>query len=156
MRILMVCLGNICRSPLAEGILREKLRQKAIAAEVDSAGTATYHAGEKPDRRSQEIAKKYGIDISYQRARHFSVKDFEHFDQIFVMDKHNYHDLMEMAKKPEHKKKVEMIMNVLNSGENIGVPDPYYGGHDGFQVVYDMLDSACNAIAEKIKESKIT
>lgn len=154
MKILMVCLGNICRSPLAEGILKEKLKQKGINAEVDSAGTATYHAGEKPDKRSQEIALKHGIEIAYQRARHFTREDFEYFDKIFVMDKHNYNDVIEMAKTPEHKEKVEMIMNVLNSGENISVPDPYYGGHDGFQIVYNMLDSACNVIAERIEATK--
>lgn len=151
MKILMVCLGNICRSPLAEGILREKLKQKGIDAQVDSAGTASYHEGEKPDRRSQAIAKKHGIDISLQSARQFTNEDFEHFDKIFVMDKHNYNDLVGLAAKPEYKEKVEMILNVLNPGNNNGVPDPYYGGHDGFQKVYDMLDKACSMIAENIE-----
>lgn len=150
MKVLMVCLGNICRSPLAEGILREKLRKRGVAAEVDSAGTAAYHVGEKPDKRSQEIANKHGIDITYQRARQFTKEDFEHFDKIFVMDKHNYNDVLGMVTKPEDKTKVKMILNVLDPGNNRGVPDPYYGGRDGFQIVYDMLDKACDIIVEEI------
>ena len=150
MKVLMVCLGNICRSPLAEGILREKLRKRGVGAEVDSAGTAAYHVGEKPDKRSQEIANKHGIDITYQRARQFTKEDFEHFDKIFVMDKHNYNDVLGMVTKPEDKTKVKMILNVLDPGNNRGVPDPYYGGRDGFQIVYDMLDKACDIIVEEI------
>ncbi len=154
MKILMVCLGNICRSPLAEGILREKLKQKGISAEIDSAGTDSYHIGDKPDKRSQAIAQKHGIDISYQRARQFIADDFDRFDKIYVMDRYNYDDVLFMTEKPKDRKKVEMILNVLDPGNNAGVPDPYYGGRDGFQKVYDMLDRACDIIAEQIEKSE--
>ena len=150
MKILMVCLGNICRSPLAEGILQEKINSRGLRAEVDSAGTAAYHAGEKPDPRSQAIAFKHGIDISKQRARKFEGDDFEQFDKIFAMDTHNFHDIVAMANNQHEAEKVEMILNKVYPGKDRSVPDPYYGGHDGFQKVYNMLNAACEVIAEEI------
>ncbi|MEZ4853805.1 low molecular weight protein-tyrosine-phosphatase [Flavobacterium sp.] len=144
----MVCLGNICRSPLAEGILKSKLPQTNFL--VDSAGTGGWHAGEQPDKRSIAVAKKYGIDISTQKARKFTISDFDTFDFIYVMDKSNYADVLALAKKDHHKKKVTLILNELYSGKNVEVPDPYYGGEDGFEHVYKMLDAVCDVIAKKV------
>ena len=146
---LMVCLGNICRSPLAEGILRHKFNKKGIPVEVDSAGTAAYHAGEPPDYRSQEIARKHGIDLGNQRARKFATVDFDRFDKIYAMDRSNYRDLLSMARNQSDKDKVEMILEVLYPGENRQVPDPYYGGNDGFRHVFRMLDEACEIIVSQ-------
>lgn len=147
-KILMVCLGNICRSPLAEGILQSKLSKNNFL--VDSAGTGGWHSGEHPDKRSVKIAKKYGIDISAQRARQLSVKDFDEFDYIYVMDNSNYKNVMALVPNQKAKSKVKMIMNELFDNENTDVPDPYYGGEDGFENVYQMLDDVCIAIAEKL------
>ncbi len=152
MNILMVCLGNICRSPLAEGILKNKIRMRGLEAEVDSAGTAAYHVGEKPDIRSIEIADKHGIDITHQSARQFEMADFKRFDKIYAMDRHNYDDLVAMARDPIERQKVEMILNVIYPKQNKGVPDPYYGGKDGFINVYNMLDEATEAIVSMIEE----
>ena len=148
--ILMVCLGNICRSPLAEGILNHKFKQIGLSSHVDSAGTAAYHVGERPDARSQDIALKHGIDISDQRARRFRIEDFDHFDAIYVMDSYNYSDILAMARSKQDVEKVHMIMNLLYPEGNKQVPDPYYGGKDGFLNVFKMLDSACDVIVNKI------
>ena len=150
----MVCLGNICRSPLAEGILQHKINKKGLSVEVDSAGTAAYHVGEPPDYRSQDVAKKYGIDLSSQRARKFSVADFDRFDKIYAMDRSNYRDLLGMARNQKEKDKVEMILNVVYPGENRQVPDPYYGGINGFEEVYRMLDEACEVIVSDYLDHK--
>ena len=147
-KILMVCLGNICRSPLAEGILQSKLSRKDFI--VDSAGTGGWHSGEQPDKRSITTAKKHGIDISTQKARKFSIKDFENFDYVYVMDNNNYKDVVALAPNQEAKNKVKMIMNELFESENIDVPDPYYGMEDGFENVYQMLDEVCSEIANKL------
>jgi protein-tyrosine phosphatase len=147
MKILMVCLGNICRSPLAEGILKHKLKENGIEAFVDSAGTGGYHIGALPDERSIEIAHKYNIDIKDQRARKVRSIDFEEFDLIFAMDTYNYQDLRKFAKDDELGK-IKMILNESHSSKNMSVPDPYYGGKDGFENVYQMLDLACDKIIE--------
>jgi protein-tyrosine phosphatase len=146
-KILMVCLGNICRSPLAEGILRSKLSDKFF---IDSAGTGGWHAGELPDKRSIEIAKRKGLDITNQRARKFTIKDFSKFDLIYAMDNSNLKDILQLAPDENAKKKVHLILNEMYPNENKDVPDPYYGLNDGFEKVYNMLDEACNAIAKKI------
>ena len=148
MKILMVCLGNICRSPLAEGILTSKT--KNISVKVDSAGTAGYHIGSPPDIRSIEIANKYGIDLKNQRARKFNREDFNNFDIIYAMDINNYRDLRFLAKNQQQKKKVRMILNEINPGLFESVPDPYYGDKNGFQDVYNILNMACNKIANQI------
>jgi protein-tyrosine phosphatase len=153
MKVLMVCLGNICRSPLAEGILKQKFKRNNIEGFVDSAGTAAYHAGEKPDPRSIEIANKYGIDIKNQTARKFKVEDFDLFDKIFVMDSENLADIKKVARNQQDIQKVEMILNQSLPGKNLPVPDPYYGGEDGFENVYSLLDNACEAIVEQIKNN---
>lgn len=144
----MVCLGNICRSPLAEGILRSKVDSSII--QVDSAGTGGWHIGELPDPRSIEVGKKNGLDISYQRGRKFSTYDFETYDHIFVMDNSNYQDVIKLAKNEEEINKVQLILNEIFPGDNVDVPDPYYGGHQGFDNVYAMLDEACDKIAARI------
>lgn len=143
----MVCLGNICRSPLAEGILKSKVDIQEIY--VDSAGTGDYHIGDPPDDRSVAIAKKNNLDITVQRGRQFSVKDFDSFDQIYVMDMSNYKDVLALARTEEDKNKVSLILNEVFPGENVEVPDPYHGGQDGFHKVYTMLSEACEIIAKK-------
>jgi len=146
-KILMVCLGNICRSPLAEGIMRSKLSEDFI---VDSAGTGGWHAGQLPDKRSIAIARNNGLDITNQKARQFKVSDFTTFDHIFVMDNSNYKDVLALAPNEKAKSKVKLILNELFPNENIDVPDPYYGGEDGFKNVFEMLDRACEEIARKL------
>lgn len=148
MKILMVCLGNICRSPLAEGILAHKAKQKGLNWTIDSAGTGGWHAGEQPDRRSIAIAKKYGLDITNQRARKLRSIDIDEFDVIYVMDSSNYNDVLDYTHTEDEMKKVIMIMNELHPGKNIKVPDPYYNDN-GFEEVYEMLDKACDKIIEK-------
>jgi len=143
----MVCLGNICRSPLAEGILLSKLSEGFI---VDSAGTGGWHAGQLPDKRSIAIARNNGLDITNQKARQFKVSDFTTFDHIFVMDNSNYKDVLALAPNEKAKSKVKLILNELFPNENIDVPDPYYGGEDGFKNVFEMLDRACEEIARKL------
>ncbi len=147
LKIVMVCLGNICRSPLAEGILKAKLPKDYV---VDSAGTGAWHTGQQPDKRSIATAKNRGLDITNQRARQFKVSDFDTFDYIYVMDNSNYKDVLSLAPTEESKSKVKLILNEIFPNENVDVPDPYYGGDDGFENVFDMLDQACEAIARKL------
>lgn len=147
-KVVMVCLGNICRSPLAEGILQSKVDHTVF---VDSAGTANYHVGEMPDKRSIAVAKKHGIDISNQRCKHFTPNYFDEFDVIFVMDTSNYNNVIKLARHENDKQKVKLILNELYPNKNLEVPDPYYGGDNGFEEVYQMLDQACEVIARKLK-----
>ena len=146
----MVCLGNICRSPLAEGILQSKVHPDKT--QVDSAGTAAYHVGNLPDERSIAVAKKYGIDLTNQRARKFSINDFDVFDIIYAMDKSNYQNILSLSRNADDAQKVKLILNEIDSESNNEVPDPYYGGNDGFENVYKMLDEACEIIATKIEK----
>lgn len=149
-KILMVCLGNICRSPLAEGILASKLPKGKFI--VDSAGTSNYNIGSEPDQRSIATAVKNGLDISLQKARQFTKKDFETFDYIYVMDNSNYDDVISLAENDTQKEKVDMILNQIFPDENVDVPDPYYGMQNGFDMVYEMLDEACEILAKKLIE----
>ena len=149
-KILMVCLGNICRSPLAEGILKAKTNHLDVV--VDSAGTAAYHVGEKPDIRSIEIANKYGIDLTSQRARQFSVNDFDEFDKIYAMDSSNYANIISLARDEKDRNKVDVILNESNPKSFQSVPDPYYGGENGFQDVYEMLEEACDIITQNLEK----
>ena len=149
-KILMVCLGNICRSPLAEGILKAKTNHLDVV--VDSAGTAAYHVGEKPDIRSIEIANKYGIDLTSQRARQFSVNDFDEFDKIYAMDSSNYANIISLARDERDRNKVDVILNESNPKSFQSVPDPYYGGDNGFQNVYEMLEEACDIITQNLEK----
>ncbi|HZH70457.1 MAG TPA: low molecular weight protein-tyrosine-phosphatase [Flavobacteriaceae bacterium] len=146
-KIVMVCLGNICRSPLAEGILKSKLKTENVV--VDSAGTGDWHAGETPDPRSIETAKKNGIDITGQRARQFKVSDFDAFDIIYVMDASNEENVKKLARNETDKKKVKRILSELPNVKYTDVPDPYFGGITGFDDVYEMLDQACEVIAKR-------
>ena len=146
----MVCLGNICRSPLAEGVLQEKLNRKGLDIKVDSAGTGGWHVGQGPDLRAIAIANKYGVDISNQKARQFSSTDFEEFDIIYAMDGSNLSDIVSLAKSSEDIEKVRLILDELNGGNNNYVPDPYYGGDEGFEKVYQLLDAACEIITKKM------
>jgi len=148
----MVCLGNICRSPLAEGILRHQTSQKDLTWNIDSAGTGAWHAGEKPDPRSIDVARKNGVDITDQRARQFIPIDFDRFDKIYVMDAENYKNVLALAPHDLAREKVQMIMNTVYPNENRRVPDPYYGGKSGFDDVYQMLDDACKAIIKKFND----
>ena len=147
-KIVMVCLGNICRSPLAEGILASKLPKDKFT--VDSAGTGSWHIGQSPDERSVAVAKKNGLDISNQKGRQFSSADFDTFDYIFVMDNSNYDNVIDLAETKEQKEKVTLIMNELHPTQNKEVPDPYFGMHNGFDIVYNMLDEVCDSIAQKL------
>jgi protein-tyrosine phosphatase len=148
-KILMVCLGNICRSPVAEGIMRKKIREKKLDAIVDSAGTSNYHIDEAPDQRSQKNALANGVDISNLRGRQFSEKDFNDFDMIFTMDISNYNNVIALAKSEVEKNKVSLILNHLENIKDKEVPDPYFGGEAGFQLVFDLLDEACERIVGK-------
>ena len=147
-KILMVCLGNICRSPLAEGILASKLPKDKFT--VESAGTGSWHIGRQPDERSIAIAKKHKINISQQKGKQFTVGDFDTFDHIYVMDNSNYLDVIELAQNPQQIEKVNLILNELFPNENVDVPDPYFGLPNGFEVVYKMLNETCDIIAEKL------
>lgn len=147
-KILMVCLGNICRSPLAEGILKSKLPKDDF--QVESAGTGEWHVGKQPDSRSIAIAEQNGLDISTQRGRHFTAQDFQEFDYIYVMDGSNFKDVCKLAKNDAERQKVSLLLNEIFPGENVDVPDPYYGLQNGFASVYEMIDQACEIIAEKL------
>jgi len=147
-KILMVCLGNICRSPLAEGILQSKLPADKFT--VDSAGTGNWHAGQGPDHRSVATAKNRGLDISCQKARQIKVSDFTEFDHIYVMDSSNLRDVQQLAPNASAKAKVKLMMDEIFPGQKIDVPDPYFGGPEGFDNVYDMLDEACEMVAAKL------
>ena len=149
-KILMVCLGNICRSPLAEGLLRSKLPKRF---QVDSAGTGNWHIGHPPDKRSIAIAKLNKLDISAQRGRQFILSDFDEYDYIYAMDNSNYADLIALAPDETAKSKVRLILNELFPAENMDVPDPYFGMHNGFEQVYAMLNQSCDIISKKLLDT---
>jgi protein-tyrosine phosphatase len=151
MKILFVCLGNICRSPLAEGILKKKFKDLGIEGIIHSAGFEPFHEGQHPDPRSVSTASKHDIDISNKVARLFSVEDFDDFDKIFVMDAMNHADVMRVARDDSDRNKVDFLLNLVNEGSNDEVPDPYYGGADGFDNVYSMMNKACDQIISDIK-----
>ncbi|MBL7903528.1 MAG: low molecular weight phosphotyrosine protein phosphatase [Bacteroidales bacterium] len=154
MKILMVCLGNICRSPLAEGIMRHKLMNNQIDASVESCGFESFHVGDKADRRAAQVAAENGVDLSGHRARTFKVSFFDEFDRIYVMDNKNFSDVASKARNSEDLKKVDYIMNMVYPGTNMAVPDPYYGGQDGFRKTWNMLDAATEKIVDEIKGLK--
>jgi len=146
----MVCLGNICRSPIADGLLRDKILKNKLNCYVDSAGTSDLHAGEQPDYRMQETALSFGVDISNLRARKFLVNDFDQFDIIYAMDQSNYQNILKLSRSDEDKTKVKLILNEINPGKNLEVPDPYYSEKKGFVDVFNLLDIATDKIIEKI------
>lgn len=155
MRILMVCLGNICRSPLAEAILRKKAEENSLQLIIDSAGTSNFHVGENPDKRTISNALKNGVDVSTLIARQFKVDDFDKFDIIYTMDHSNYSNVIALARNKSDINKVRMILNELHPNENRAVPDPYFGGEEGFQHVFELLNAACDKIIEKIKNNQL-
>ena len=142
MKVLMVCLGNICRSPIAEGIFRDKAQKLGLDYLVDSAGTAAYHVGESPDNRMISTAASMGVDISSLRARQFSVSDYDEFDKIYAMDESNYQNMKNLARNSKDLEKLDLLLNCKDSFINKSVPDPYYGGEDGFYQVFELLDEA--------------
>ena len=144
----MVCLGNICRSPLAHGILESKLPSDKF--KVDSAGTGNYHIGKLPDHRSIATAKAKGLDITNQRCRQFEVSDFDNFDIIYVMDQSNYENVVKLARTAEDSSKVKLILRDYSSSKPIEVPDPYWGNDQDFEEVYLLLDDACEKIAAEL------
>ncbi|MEO7530818.1 MAG: low molecular weight protein-tyrosine-phosphatase [Sediminibacterium sp.] len=151
MKILMVCLGNICRSPLAEGILQHKARQAGLDWEVDSAGTMGHQIGVAPHNLSQKVALQNGIDISSQRCRQYKKEDISLFDKIFVMDKDNLDEVKRISKDAWDEEKVSLILKAVYPDQNKEVPDPWYGTEKDYHVVYEMLDKACERIVEIYK-----
>jgi protein-tyrosine phosphatase len=149
MKILMVCLGNICRSPLAEGILQHKAFTAGLTWSIESAGTNSYHTGEPPHPLSQKVAKLNGIDISKQRASRFTAADFEVYDKIYALAEDVMEDIKRIAGKKFDAAKAELLMNELYPGKDMDVPDPYYGTEAGYHKVYKMIDEVCDAIVEK-------
>jgi len=144
----MVCLGNICRSPLAEGIMQRIIAENNLDWQVDSAGTGSWHVGSSPDSRSIAVAQKNNIDITNQRGRQFSREDFDRYDLIFAMDSQNYQNIHKLASNKQDKEKVQLVMNLHQPGHNQSVPDPYWDDN-GFQGVFDMLELACEGIIKK-------
>ena len=142
----MVCLGNICRSPLAEGILQDKARKAGLNWTIDSAGTNGYHTGEPPHPLSQKVANLNGIDISHQRSRDFLPEDFERYDRIYAMARDVLSDMKQIAGKAYNPQKADLLLNLVKPGKNMNVPDPWYGGEDGYHEVYQILDEACEKI----------
>lgn len=149
MKILMVCLGNICRSPLAEGILQHKADKTGLDWKVDSAGTANYHVGEPPHKLSQKVAKMNGVDICSQQCRQFVKEDMQSFDKIYAMDNDIYNDIKRISKDSFDISKTDLLMNEVYPGKNMDVPDPWYGTEKNYHEVYAMIDKACDAIIKK-------
>jgi protein-tyrosine phosphatase len=146
----MVCLGNICRSPMAEGILRTSAVAAKTNLEIDSAGTGNYHIGENPDSRAVDCMKKHGHDISKLQARQFQTSDFDTFDLIFAMDQSNYNNIVLKARNEDDKMKVKLILSELEDSKTKEVPDPYFGGQEGFEHVYTLLQAACDRFLKRI------
>lgn len=149
-KILLVCLGNICRSPMAEGVLRAKAMERRLPITTDSAGTGGYHVGEAPDDRAQAAMQRHGIDISDLRARQFTALDYQHFDLILAMDVNNLRDIRRLAPNEELAHKVRLIMDHAPALGEASVPDPYYGTDTDFDRVYAMLDQACDGLLDAL------
>lgn len=148
MKILFVCLGNICRSPLADGILRHLAAERGLDWEIDSAGTGGWHAGEAPDKRAIAVAKKHGVDVSMLRARQFNKADFDYFDKIWVMDAQNYQDVMAQSSNAADVEKVDLFLNLIEPGRNVGVKDPWFDDAL-FEPVYLQVEKACEEIINR-------
>lgn len=156
MKILMVCLGNICRSPLADGLLRDMLQKEGIEnVFVDSCGTSNHHEGELPDHRMMKTAKNHGVDISYLRSRPLNVDDLDEFDIIYAMDDSNRKNILKLPNASSNKHKIRIFLNELYPGENLEVPDPYFGGQQGFEHVYNLVKDNCEVIINKIKNNSL-
>ena len=153
MKILMVCLGNICRSPMADGLLRKKVSDHDLAIDVDSAGTGDWHVGQAPDERMRATAKSNGLSIDELRGRQFVQEDYDLFDRIYVMDQSNYENVIKLARSDEDITKVDLFLNLSHPGEDMEVPDPYFGGDEGFQHVYDLIDDATDRLINEFKSN---
>jgi len=153
-RVLFVCLGNICRSPLAEGVFRHLVEEEGLADrfEIASAGTGPWHVGEQPDPRMRSTARRRGIDISGQRGRQLQRKDLHHFDHVFVMDKHNLHDTLSLDPDGDHGTRVRLFREFDPHPEEYQVPDPYTGGQEGFDRVYEIVERTARRILDRMKE----
>jgi protein-tyrosine phosphatase len=151
MKILMVCLGNICRSPIAEGLMRHKIRQHGLDWEVASAGTESYHIGEAPHRFSQKICRTNGVDISSQRAQKFTARHFSEYDKIYAMADDVYDAIKRIGGRNADMSKVEFFLNELEPGCDGCVPDPWYGPEEGYASVYELIDRTCDAVIEKYR-----
>jgi protein-tyrosine phosphatase len=149
MKILMVCLGNICRSPLAEGILQQKAFEAGLSWSVESAGTNGFHNGEAPHPLSQKVARMNGLDISHQRSRKFRTEDFNVYDKIYALADDVLDDIKRIARNKFDSRKADLLLNELYPGKNKDVPDPYYGGEQGYHEVYRMIEAVCDRIIEK-------
>lgn len=147
----MVCLGNICRSPVAEGIMRKKINEAGLNITVDSAGTIDFHAGQYPDSRSIKNALKNGVDVSRLISRQFSTSDFDEFDIIYVMDKSNYSNVKSIARNENDMKKIKLLLSIFQNKKNMEVPDPYSGDEDGFEKTFQLINSACQLIVNELK-----
>ena len=156
MKILMVCLGNICRSPLAEGILKHKAKQAGLNWTVESAGTNGYHTGEAPHHLSQKVALLNGIDICDQRARQFVKEDMDRYDKIYAMADDVLDDIKRIARNKYDPEKVDYFLNELHPNKNHSVPDPWYGTEPGFHEVYKIIDETCDAIIKKYGKTVAT
>jgi len=148
MKILMVCLGNICRSPLAEGILQQKINEKELNWIVESAGTNGFHVGEPPHRLSQKVARLNGINIGNQQCRRFIKKDFSRFDLIYAMASDIIEEMKWIGKEQYDSSKVKLLLNESFPCENRDIPDPWYGTEPGYHTVFELIDGACNAIVK--------
>ena len=153
MKVLMVCLGNICRSPMADGLMRKKVADHNLDVVVDSAGTGDWHVGHAPDLRMLETSKRNGVPINKLRGRQFIVEDFDAFDRIIVMDKSNFANVTKLARDEKDTQKVEMFLNLTHPGKDIEVPDPYFGGDEGFQDVFDMLDAGTDVLLKELQNN---
>ncbi|MEO8403794.1 MAG: low molecular weight protein-tyrosine-phosphatase [Chitinophagaceae bacterium] len=155
MKILMVCLGNICRSPLAEGILQQKAFEAGLSWSVESAGTNNYHIGEAPHPLSQKVAKMHGIDISKQRARRFVPEDFDTYDKIYALANDVMDDIKKISKNKFNAEKTDLLMNEQYPGKDMDVPDPWYGPEPGYHIVFKMLEDVCDKMIQKYSTNNI-
>lgn len=155
--VLFVCLGNICRSPTAHAVFRKMVQDHGLAdqIEIDSAGTAAYHVGKHPDTRSMEVARNRGIEMLDLRARKVDFGDFYQYDYVLAMDDENYHNLIDIAL-PEHHEKIQMFLDYTQDYSESEVPDPYYGGPQGFEHVFDLVDSASAGLLAHIKQQHLS
>lgn len=151
MKVLMVCLGNICRSPMAEGILQQKVQAAGLNWQIDSAGTESYHVGENPHKWSIKTCNNHGIDISKQVARRLKIEDFQSFDVIYALATDVRKEMRDIAKEEKNMEKVILIMDELYPNQELSVKDPYYGEEEGYEEVFQLLDKLCDAIIEKYR-----
>jgi len=152
-RVLFVCLGNICRSPVADGVFRQKVAEAGLSGKiiVDSAGTGSWHVGHAPDARMMRTAERHGVDISRLRARQFEASDFERFDHVLAMDRSNLADMLALARDTSHEDKTRLFRDHDPDPGDGQVPDPYYGGDQGFETVYNIVDRTCDALLEELR-----